>query len=368
MPTIEEIQEQIKRLDGTSKLLGFKEIGELPNILWEDEKVEAIIQGRYADRNGILVATNKRLIFVEKGLLWGLRVEDFEYSKVSSIQYNAGLILGKITVFAAGNKAEIDQVPKQQGKTFTDYVRARMTGATPHASYKELAATSEKPTGTKICPECGKPIADEANFCAGCGKQIPQTLIAQEISSSKPEPPATGKREGETGVAKKGCLGCLGLIIVLVVVVAIFGGSSDKTKPSTVPATTQQQGQAKQTAEAPKKSAREANIISNNFLSFDKAYDEKTDIQRTEYWKQVRGKYVKWTGTVADVRDGGNIYFIVRPDTLVADFVADFGSSPEAKKTLVNIKKGTRLTIIGKLLGDKGAVMPWLLEDIEIVQ
>lgn len=181
---------------------------------------------------------------------------------------------------------------------------------------------------------------------------------------SKPEPLATGRREGETGVGKRGCLG---IFIVLVVAVAIFGGCSNKPNPS-LPDTAQRQEQAKQVDGGQKRQSGDANIISTNFVAFDRTWDEKTDIQKTEYWKQVRGKYVQWTGTVVDVRDGGNIYFIVRPDTLVADFVADFGSSPEAKKTLMNLKKGMKLTIVGKLLGDKGAVLPWLLEDIEIVQ
>jgi len=135
MPTLDEIKNQIGAIDGVSMLLGRKEIKELPSILWEDEIVEKLIQGLYANRVGILVATNKRLIFVDKGLIYGVRVEDFSYDKISSIQYETGLLFGKITIFSSGNKAEIKQVSKGLARGFSDYVRARISGVKEHASY-----------------------------------------------------------------------------------------------------------------------------------------------------------------------------------------------------------------------------------------
>ena len=145
MPTLAEIQEQIRNLDGLSRLLGRKEIKELPDILWEDERVEAIVQGVYNKKLGILVASNKRLIFVKKGLLYGLQVEDFPYDKITSIQYETGLMYGKIKIFSSGNKAEIEQVEKRRARDFSEYIRARISGVTKHASYHEQAAAAKDP-------------------------------------------------------------------------------------------------------------------------------------------------------------------------------------------------------------------------------
>ena len=105
------------------------EIKELPSILWEDEKVEKITSGMYNNGNGILVATNKRLIFVDKGMLYGLRVEDFPYEKITSIQYEIGLLMGKITIFASGNRADITHAGKASVRGFSEHVRARITPA-----------------------------------------------------------------------------------------------------------------------------------------------------------------------------------------------------------------------------------------------
>lgn len=127
MPTLLEIEKQIKNLGGLETFLGKKEIKELPSILWYDENVENIIQGTYNNGNGILVATNRRLVFVDKGLLFGLKVEDFPYDKISSIQYETGILMGKLTIFTSGNKAIIDNVIKIKVRVFGDFVRAKIS-------------------------------------------------------------------------------------------------------------------------------------------------------------------------------------------------------------------------------------------------
>jgi hypothetical protein len=133
MPTLDEVKSQIEHLPGGKGFLGRKEVKQLPGILWEDERCENIIRGFYARGTGILVATNKRLVFVDKGMA-SLRVEDFPYGKITSIQYRLGFAGGTLTIFASGNKAEIEHVPKEQCKAFGDFVRARITGVTDHAS------------------------------------------------------------------------------------------------------------------------------------------------------------------------------------------------------------------------------------------
>lgn len=124
MPTLKEIQEKIKTLDGGNKIVKKREVKELPGILSEEETIERIIKGNYEKETstGIFVATNKRLIFIVKGL-FRLRVEDFPYDKISSIQYEKGIIVGKITIFTSGNKASIRNVNKNQAKDFGDFVR-----------------------------------------------------------------------------------------------------------------------------------------------------------------------------------------------------------------------------------------------------
>ena len=81
------------------------------------------MQGTYNNGNGILVSTDRRLIFIDKGLLYGLKVEDFPHDKISSIQYETGLILAKIKIHTSGNIALIDNVEKSSARQFAEFVR-----------------------------------------------------------------------------------------------------------------------------------------------------------------------------------------------------------------------------------------------------
>ena len=122
---LNEIKNQIQKLNlsGGSQFLGRKEINELPQILAENESVNNIVQGTYNNGNGILVSTDRRLIFIDKGLLYGLKVEDFPHDKISSIQYETGLILAKIKIHTSGNIALIDNVEKSSARQFAEFVR-----------------------------------------------------------------------------------------------------------------------------------------------------------------------------------------------------------------------------------------------------
>ncbi|MBA2466858.1 MAG: PH domain-containing protein [Sphingomonas sp.] len=127
MPSFEEVKQQLSGLDNRSTVLGRKEIAELPKILWEGETIRGAIQGFYNSRIGLLVSTDRRLIFVDKG--WArLKVEDFPYDKITSIQYEVGWLFGDITIFASGNRAEIKQLAKDQARPFAEKVRNMISG------------------------------------------------------------------------------------------------------------------------------------------------------------------------------------------------------------------------------------------------
>ena len=205
MPSLKEIRSQIKFLDDTSRILARGEIKELPSILWKDESVENIVQGYYSDGNGILVATNKRLVFVYKRFLGGVKVEDFPYDKISSIQYETGMLLGKITIFTSGNKAEITQIEKKQTRIFCEAVRARITksaesvrasSTTPSTSDDDILVKLERLIKLKEQGALDEnEFQEQKNRILGTKTQPPEP-IAEQIVQEK------GEEEGQK-VAKK---------------------------------------------------------------------------------------------------------------------------------------------------------------------
>ncbi|MEU6819677.1 PH domain-containing protein [Streptomyces atriruber] len=126
-----------------------REIQRLPEVLWEGEIVEALATGVYGKGNGLVAMTNQRLIFFKHGML-SQQVEDFAYAKISSVQWSGGMLMGTLTVFASGNKAEIKQMAKDQGKALADALRARLAGSAVGASAAVTPQAAPAPAGGDV--------------------------------------------------------------------------------------------------------------------------------------------------------------------------------------------------------------------------
>ena len=127
MPDLDHVAKQIIEAGIDLSTLPKGDVRELPNILWDDEKISDIVRGTYKSGNGVLVATNKRLIFVNRGFIYGINVEDFPYDKINSIQYSTGILLGEIAIYVSGNAAEIRNVSNDECRRFSEHVRAMIT-------------------------------------------------------------------------------------------------------------------------------------------------------------------------------------------------------------------------------------------------
>jgi hypothetical protein len=62
--------------------------------------------GQKSARNGILVATDQRVLFYAKKM-GGYDLESFPYSNISSFEQSKGMMGHKIKMFASGNEVEV---------------------------------------------------------------------------------------------------------------------------------------------------------------------------------------------------------------------------------------------------------------------
>lgn len=133
---VEELRDDIAAAKNRMrvKMGGGREMKRLLSHLWEGETVTQMTTGAYGKGSGLVVLTDRRLLFVQEGMM-SQTTEDFPLDKISSVQWKSGVVLGAITVFASGNKAEIKNVNKDDGKEIVDAVRNRLSApATPAAA------------------------------------------------------------------------------------------------------------------------------------------------------------------------------------------------------------------------------------------
>jgi len=126
-----------------TKIGSGREIKKLVSYLWDDEKVELMAGGTYGAGTGLVVLTNRRLLFLKEGII-SRTTEDFPIEKISSVQWSSGMLLGTLTVFASGNKAEIKNMNKGDGKQIADTIRDRINRQA-HSPEREEAGSQHEP-------------------------------------------------------------------------------------------------------------------------------------------------------------------------------------------------------------------------------
>lgn len=126
---LEEIKEELDKLDINPTIFARKEIHALPDILSVNERIIYLVEGRNktTQHHIILVATDRRLMFVDKEFMYGLTVEDYSYTKISSIQYETAMMLASIDIQVSDDLVEIDGVGKYEAKLFCEKVRDFMS-------------------------------------------------------------------------------------------------------------------------------------------------------------------------------------------------------------------------------------------------
>lgn len=136
MPTEAEVIEQIRAFPQGEMVLSVTDTKDLSRLLDADESILAFLDGYYSDGEkedyeeyGVLFATEKRLIYTHKGLLWGRHVEFFYYDRISSLQYTSGLVRGRLTIHLDGGRRAYLRNTGDDVGGFASFVRGLMEKA-----------------------------------------------------------------------------------------------------------------------------------------------------------------------------------------------------------------------------------------------
>lgn len=103
MVSQKSVNEQLKRIGFKSHGWGRGELTELPHILLEDEEIYECVNGLYEGGFALLVATDVRVLLIDKKPLNYLTVEDLRFDMINEMDYNHRLIGADISI-SAGSK------------------------------------------------------------------------------------------------------------------------------------------------------------------------------------------------------------------------------------------------------------------------
>lgn len=112
----------LKRLPGFDSWGTKKEIRYLKDMLYEGEQVFAIASGIMGGNTWLLACTSKRVIFVDCGMIYGVRHSEVMIDRINAVSFKNGLILGEIHIEDGASTRIISSVSKTSTKPFVDAV------------------------------------------------------------------------------------------------------------------------------------------------------------------------------------------------------------------------------------------------------
>lgn len=126
MPSLDEIYAQINALPNKYIFYTRKEIRYLPKILNEGETILAITSGFMGNRTWLAVCTSRRVLFLDRGMFFGLRQLQMNLDRIQSIDSSFGLVFGTIRVWDGAAAMSISLVLKPTVMPFVRTVQDAM--------------------------------------------------------------------------------------------------------------------------------------------------------------------------------------------------------------------------------------------------
>jgi hypothetical protein len=123
MPTIDQVWTQIRALPHKYIFYTRKEIRYLPKILNDNEQIIALTSGLMSNRTWLAVCTTRRVIFLDRGMFFGLRQLQMNLDRIQAIDSSFGLFFGTIRVWDGAASMTISMVMKSTVAPFVKTVQ-----------------------------------------------------------------------------------------------------------------------------------------------------------------------------------------------------------------------------------------------------
>ncbi len=126
-----QVQAQLKELGISIKSWGVAEANELPSILMDREQIKALIHGWYENGFATLVATDLRLLLIDKKPLH-LTIEDVRYDMIAEVDYNARLVDSTVSINTLNKQLKFTSMRQRRLRELTTFVQQRVMQLRQH--------------------------------------------------------------------------------------------------------------------------------------------------------------------------------------------------------------------------------------------
>ena len=121
---VSRVYEELKRAGAVAYDMWLPETRYLPHIIAHTEHIRGAVYGKYGKNRGVLVATDERIIFLNKKVLL-LQLNDISYNVVSGVTRTRLGPIGTVTLRTSMGDYSLRTFNQKNAKNFVDYVSAQ---------------------------------------------------------------------------------------------------------------------------------------------------------------------------------------------------------------------------------------------------
>jgi hypothetical protein len=121
----DEVKKQLVEIGATNLMWGRAELRELPKILFENERLRHVLNGRYEGGFAVLCATDQRVILIDKKPFF-LTLEDTRYEMISDVQFNHRLIDASIWIGTVHKRLTFRAYHHSKLRSLTNYIQEQV--------------------------------------------------------------------------------------------------------------------------------------------------------------------------------------------------------------------------------------------------
>jgi hypothetical protein len=129
MVTMEAVEQQLKEIGFNPHAWGQAEVKELPHILLDHEKVFEVVNCTYEGGFALFVATNVRVLLIDKKPLNYLTVEDVRFDMINEIDYSHRIIGARISISVGPKILKVFSLNQQRLRKAIGHVQSCIANA-----------------------------------------------------------------------------------------------------------------------------------------------------------------------------------------------------------------------------------------------
>jgi len=121
---LRHVKEELRQRGAAAYDLWLPETNYLPHLLHPDEHIMGSVYGKYKDGRGVLIATDQRILFIDKKPLF-MHVDELSFMIIGGVTFSQAAFMGYVTLHTRLGDYKLRTFNFKNAANFVDYIETK---------------------------------------------------------------------------------------------------------------------------------------------------------------------------------------------------------------------------------------------------